>query len=88
MLQKYFMAVNPTNGKLYISIAQSLKVIRVTSTDVPPTDLSNNYEVVAGNGMQCFPKDGEFKCGDGVAATSASMMFPKGSSNLNSKYPD
>ncbi|GAV01016.1 hypothetical protein RvY_11793-2 [Ramazzottius varieornatus] len=78
MLQKYFMAVNPTNGKLYISIAQSLKVIRVTTTDTAPTDLSNNYDVVAGNGLQCFPKDGQFKCGDGVAATTASMMFPKG----------
>ena len=75
--QKYFMAINPANGELYISLSQMLRVIRVTSLS-NPQDIASNFVSAVGSGQQCIPRAGIFSCGENVAATAASMIFPKG----------
>ncbi|OQV15708.1 Teneurin-m [Hypsibius exemplaris] len=78
-LQKYFMAINPANGQLYVSVSQLLKVVRITSLNAPTvTDIATNFVSVVGNGAQCVPRAGVFSCGENVAATTASMIYPKG----------
>uniref|UniRef100_A0AAQ4RN81 Teneurin transmembrane protein 2 n=1 Tax=Gasterosteus aculeatus aculeatus TaxID=481459 RepID=A0AAQ4RN81_GASAC len=72
---KYFLAVNPVSGALFISDTNSRRIYRVHSLTGGRL-LSDNAEVVAGTGEQCLPFDE--RCGDGGKATEATLMSPKG----------
>lgn len=72
---KYFMAVDPVSGALFISDTNSRRIYRVRSLTGGRL-LSDNAEVVAGTGEQCLPFDE--RCGDGGKATEATLMSPKG----------
>lgn len=72
---KYFLAVDPVSGALFISDTNSRRIYRVRSLTGGRL-LSDNAEVVAGTGEQCLPFDE--RCGDGGKATEATLMSPKG----------
>uniref|UniRef100_A0A8C5E8U6 Teneurin-2 n=1 Tax=Gouania willdenowi TaxID=441366 RepID=A0A8C5E8U6_GOUWI len=72
---KYFLAVDPVSGALFISDTNSRRIYRVRSLSGGRL-LSDNAEVVAGTGEQCLPFDE--RCGDGGKATEATLMSPKG----------
>ncbi|KAL0973834.1 hypothetical protein UPYG_G00211800 [Umbra pygmaea] len=72
---KYFLAVNPVTGALFISDTNSRRIYRVHSLTGGRLQ-SENAEVVAGTGEQCLPFDE--RCGDGGKATEATLMSPKG----------
>lgn len=68
------------NGKLYVTEPRRLQILRVKTMGTV-RDLGLNYEVVAGNGEQCFPGDVS-RCGDGGQATQAKLIYPKGRGGL------
>lgn len=72
---KYFLAVDPVTGALFISDTNSRRIYQVRSLTGSRL-LSDNAEVVAGTGEQCLPFDE--RCGDGGKATQATLMSPKG----------
>lgn len=72
---KYFLAVDPVTGALYISDTNSRRIYRARSLSGGRL-LSDNAEVVAGTGEQCLPFDE--RCGDGGKAVEATLMSPKG----------
>ncbi|XP_057705538.1 teneurin-2 isoform X7 [Corythoichthys intestinalis] len=72
---KYFLAVDPLSGALFISDTNTRRIFRVRSLTGGRL-LSDNAEVVAGTGEQCLPFDE--RCGDGGKATEATLMSPKG----------
>ncbi|XP_076993714.1 teneurin-2 isoform X6 [Tamandua tetradactyla] len=73
---KYYLAVNPVSGSLYVSDTNSRRIYRVKSLS-GAKDLAGNSEVVAGTGEQCLPFD-EARCGDGGKAVDATLMSPRG----------
>ncbi|XP_035680810.1 teneurin-3-like isoform X4 [Branchiostoma floridae] len=74
--QKYYMAVDPTEGTLYVSDRSSHQIYRARSlTNIRNPD--RNMELVAGTGAQCPPMDEE-RCGDGGSALRARLYNPKG----------
>jgi len=73
---KYYMVVSPLDGRLYITDQQNLRIIRVKTMGAVRA-ITDNYELVAGNGRQCIPGDVD-QCGDGAAATEARLFYPKG----------
>nr|XP_045007953.1 teneurin-2 isoform X4 [Jaculus jaculus] len=73
---KYYLAVDPVSGSLYISDTNSRRIYRVKSLS-GAKDLAGNSEVVAGTGEQCLPFD-EARCGDGGKAVDATLMSPRG----------
>ena len=74
--QRYHMALNPHSDTLYVSDAESHRVIRVKDA-LNPTDIENNFEPVIGNGVRCLPGDQD-ECGDGGHALQAKLTYPKG----------
>ncbi|KAI5105208.1 teneurin-2 isoform X2 [Silurus meridionalis] len=72
---KYFLAVDPVTGALFISDTNSRRIYRVRSLTGGRL-LADNSEVVAGTGEQCLPFDE--RCGDGGKAVEATLMSPKG----------
>ncbi|XP_060219840.1 teneurin-2 isoform X9 [Meriones unguiculatus] len=73
---KYYLAVDPVTGSLYVSDTNSRRIYRVKSLS-GAKDLAGNSEVVAGTGEQCLPFD-EARCGDGGKAIDATLMSPRG----------
>ncbi|XP_067903490.1 teneurin-1 isoform X4 [Heterodontus francisci] len=73
---KYYLAVDPVSGLLYLSDTSSRKVYRVKSL-IQTKDLLRNSQVVAGTGDQCLPFD-QNHCGDGGKAFEASLTSPRG----------
>eukprot|EP00062_Callorhinchus_milii_P001146 gi/632936225/ref/XP_007893009.1/ PREDICTED: teneurin-1 [Callorhinchus milii] len=73
---KYYLAVDPVSGLLYLSDTSSRKVYRVKSL-VQTKDLLRNAELVAGTGDKCLPFD-QSHCGDGGKAYEASLTSPRG----------
>ncbi|XP_039766060.1 teneurin-2 isoform X3 [Ornithorhynchus anatinus] len=73
---KYYLAVDPVSGSLYVSDTNSRRIYRVKSL-MGAKDLAGNSEVVAGTGEQCLPFD-EARCGDGGKAVDATLMSPRG----------
>ncbi|KAM8994203.1 teneurin-2 isoform 5-T5 [Ara ararauna] len=73
---KYYLAVDPVSGSLYVSDTNSRRIYRVKSLS-STKDLAGNSEVVAGTGEQCLPFD-EARCGDGGKAVDATLMSPRG----------
>ncbi|XP_032192973.1 teneurin-2 isoform X11 [Mustela erminea] len=73
---KYYLAVDPVSGSLYVSDTNSRRIYRVKSLS-GAKDLAGNSEVVAGTGEQCLPFD-EARCGDGGKAVDATLMSPRG----------
>ncbi|MEJ1289102.1 hypothetical protein NN561_020140 [Cricetulus griseus] len=72
---KYYLAVDPVTGSLYVSDTNSRRIYRVKSLS-GAKDLAGNSEVVAGTGEQCLPFD-EARCGDGGKAVDATLMSPR-----------
>ncbi|XP_030836336.1 teneurin-3-like isoform X2 [Strongylocentrotus purpuratus] len=73
---KYYLAVSPLDGKVYLSDSQMRQVLRLRDhKDVP--DINNNVVVVAGTGEACPPVDGR-ECGNNGEATQARLIAPKG----------
>nr|XP_055033235.1 teneurin-2 isoform X8 [Misgurnus anguillicaudatus] len=72
---KYFLAVDPVSGALFISDTNSRRIYKVRSLTGGRL-LPDNAEVVAGTGEQCLPFDE--RCGDGGKAIEATLMSPKG----------
>ncbi|XP_078241953.1 teneurin-2 isoform X8 [Pogona vitticeps] len=73
---KYYLAVDPVSGSLYVSDTNSRRISRVKSL-TGAKDLAANSEVVAGTGEQCLPFD-EARCGDGGKGVDATLMSPRG----------
>ncbi|KAM6150468.1 teneurin-2 isoform 7-T7 [Erethizon dorsatum] len=73
---KYYLAVDPVSGSLFVSDTNSRRIYRVKSLS-GAKDLAGNSEVVAGTGEQCLPFD-EARCGDGGKAVDATLMSPRG----------
>nr|XP_032827140.1 teneurin-3-like isoform X4 [Petromyzon marinus] len=74
---RYYLAVDPVSGWLYVSDTNSRRLYRVRSLTGRVGDLTSNGEVVAGTGEQCLPLD-ETRCGDGGRAVNASLTNPRG----------
>lgn len=73
---KYYLAVDPVSGALFLSDTNSRQIYRVRSlSGVRP--LMDNAQVVAGTGEQCVPFD-DSRCGDGGKAVEATLMSPRG----------
>ena len=73
---RYRLAVNPHDDTLYISDPESHQIIKLLDTE-NPSDIEDNFERVAGNGIRCLPGDLE-GCGDGGRAVDARLSYPKG----------
>uniref|UniRef100_A0A670YIF0 Teneurin-2 n=1 Tax=Pseudonaja textilis TaxID=8673 RepID=A0A670YIF0_PSETE len=73
---KYYLAVDPVLGSLYVSDTNSRRIYKIKSL-TGAKDLAGNSEVVAGTGEQCLPFD-EARCGDGGKAVDATLMSPRG----------
>uniref|UniRef100_A0A8C6X229 Teneurin-2 n=1 Tax=Naja naja TaxID=35670 RepID=A0A8C6X229_NAJNA len=73
---KYYLAVDPVSGSLYVSDTNSRRIYKIKSLS-GAKDLAGNSEVVAGTGEQCLPFD-EARCGDGGKAVDATLMSPRG----------
>uniref|UniRef100_A0A8C1Q592 Teneurin-2 n=1 Tax=Cyprinus carpio TaxID=7962 RepID=A0A8C1Q592_CYPCA len=73
---KYYLAVDPVSGSLFLSDTNSRQIYRVRSLN-GARPLLDNAQVVAGTGEQCVPFD-EARCGDGGKAVDATLMSPRG----------
>uniref|UniRef100_A0A671NNJ9 Teneurin-2 n=1 Tax=Sinocyclocheilus anshuiensis TaxID=1608454 RepID=A0A671NNJ9_9TELE len=77
---KYYLAVDPVSGSLFLSDTNSRQIYRVRSLN-GARPLLDNAQVVAGTGEQCIPFD-EARCGDGGKAVEATLMSPRGDNGL------
>lgn len=82
---KYYLAVDPVSGSLFVSDTNSRRIYRVKSLS-GAKDLAGNSEVVAGTGEQCLPFD-EARCGDGGKAVDATLMSPRGKGPATKPHP-
>uniref|UniRef100_A0A673WTU2 Teneurin-2 n=1 Tax=Salmo trutta TaxID=8032 RepID=A0A673WTU2_SALTR len=73
---KYYLAVDPLSGSVFLSDTNSRQIYRVSSL-TGGRQLLDNAQVVAGTGEQCVPFD-EARCGDGGKAVEATLMSPRG----------
>ncbi|XP_065143605.1 teneurin-2 isoform X2 [Paramisgurnus dabryanus] len=73
---KYYLAVDPVSGTLFLSDTNSRQIYRVHALN-GARPLLDNAEVVVGTGEQCVPFD-EARCGDGGKAVEATLMSPRG----------
>uniref|UniRef100_A0AAZ3S2E3 Teneurin-2 n=1 Tax=Oncorhynchus tshawytscha TaxID=74940 RepID=A0AAZ3S2E3_ONCTS len=73
---KYYLAVDPLSGSVFLSDTNSRQIYRVRSL-TGGRQLLDNAQVVAGTGEQCVPFD-EARCGDGGKAAEATLMSPRG----------
>uniref|UniRef100_A0A8C2ELF3 Si:ch211-12m10.1 n=1 Tax=Cyprinus carpio TaxID=7962 RepID=A0A8C2ELF3_CYPCA len=73
---KYYLAVDPVSGSLFLSDTNSRQIYRVRSLN-GARPLLDNAQVVVGTGEQCVPFD-EARCGDGGKAVEATLMSPRG----------
>uniref|UniRef100_A0A8C4QZ87 EGF-like domain-containing protein n=1 Tax=Eptatretus burgeri TaxID=7764 RepID=A0A8C4QZ87_EPTBU len=74
--QRYYLAVDPGSGDLYVSDGGRHQVLKVPAPRRAAQE-SGDAQVVAGTGEQCLPVD-EAQCGDGGRATSARLAGPRG----------
>lgn len=72
------MAVHPMTSSLYISLPLKRKILRLSgnSTLSRSAHHLNQLEPAVGTGETCV--DSDKRCGDGGAASSAKLAFPKG----------
>ena len=73
---RYYLAVNPQTGSLYVSDPEAHRILEIVDT-VSPGNIEQNYRVVVGSGLRCLPGD-EDRCGDGGPALHARLIYPKG----------
>ncbi|XP_069826830.1 teneurin-2 [Dendropsophus ebraccatus] len=73
---KYYLAVDPVSGSIYLSDTNSRKIYRIKSL-TGAKDIATNLEIIAGNGEQCMPFD-EARCGNGGKAVDAILTNPRG----------
>ncbi|KAM4037016.1 teneurin-2 isoform 1-T1 [Anomaloglossus baeobatrachus] len=73
---KYYLAVDPVSGSIYLSDTNSRKIYKIKSL-TGAKDIVTNLEVIAGNGEQCMPFD-EARCGNGGRAVDAILTNPRG----------
>ncbi|EJW75156.1 hypothetical protein WUBG_13935, partial [Wuchereria bancrofti] len=72
----YYLAIDPLTDSLFISLPIRAQIWQVNKDIDSTTDLTTNYNVVVGDGSIC-PSSSE-RCGDGGAADSSQLTFPKG----------
>ena len=51
---RYHMTLNPHDDVLYISDAESHRVIRLLNM-INPVDIDSNFETIIGSGVRCLP---------------------------------
>ena len=73
---RYYLAVNPQSGALYVSDPEGYRIMEVVDTE-NPTDILNNWKTLIGGKGQCMPDDEEL-CGDNRSAMYAQLIYPKG----------
>ena len=73
---RYYLAVHPGTGALYVSDPESHRILEIPDT-AAPTDVDHNWRLLAGSGQRCLPGD-EAGCGDGGPAAQARLIYPKG----------
>ena len=73
---RYYLAVNPQNGALYVSDSEGYRIMEVINTE-DPQDIVNNWKTLIGSRGQCMPGE-ENECGDGGPALYAQLIYPKG----------
>jgi len=73
---RYYLAVNPQTGALYVSDPEAHRIMEVIDIE-NPRDIENNWQTLIGSGIRCLPGD-EDRCGDGGPARYARLIYPKG----------
>ncbi|ESO03371.1 hypothetical protein HELRODRAFT_122962, partial [Helobdella robusta] len=73
---KYYLAVNPLDGSVFVSNYKNYRILRIKNTS-SFSDAAKNFEVYVGTGEPCIPGDKEL-CGDNGPAIQAKLFFPKG----------
>lgn len=73
---KYYLAVDPVSGSIYMSDTNSRRIYKIKSL-TGAKEITTNLEVIAGNGEQCMPFD-EARCGNGGKAVDAILTNPRG----------
>ncbi|XP_006815600.1 teneurin-3-like [Saccoglossus kowalevskii] len=73
---KYYLAVSPLDNSVYMADSQTRQILKLRYL-VPPIDVNDNIELIAGTGAQCLPLDNN-QCGDGRQAREAKLIGPKG----------
>ena len=77
--ERYYLAVDPLDGRLHVSLPRRRQVWRLREElNGPAAAVANpesNYEVVVGTGEACRLGD---SCGDGGPVEMAQLGFPKG----------
>ena len=73
---RYYLAVSPQSGALYVSDPEAHRIMEVIDNKAPH-DIENNWRSLIGSGIRCLPGD-EDRCGDGGPAKFARLIYPKG----------
>ena len=73
---RYYLAVSPQSGALYVSDPEAHRIMEVIDNKAPH-DVENNWRSLIGSGIRCLPGD-EDRCGDGGPAKFARLIYPKG----------
>ncbi|XP_040569424.1 teneurin-m [Lepeophtheirus salmonis] len=71
---RYYMALNPMNDDIYVSLPSEKIVLRIKDTE-EVLDEFQNYELIAGNRKKCRSVH---HCGNGGHANESSLIYPKG----------
>ena len=66
---RYYLAVSPQSGALYVSDPEAHRIMEVIDNKAPH-DIENNWRSLIGSGIRCLPGD-EDRCGDGGPAKFA-----------------
>ncbi|RWS31000.1 N-acetylglucosamine-1-phosphodiester alpha-N-acetylglucosaminidase-like protein [Leptotrombidium deliense] len=72
----YHIHLSLYDGHLYISDPERHQILRLHTVN-RVDDPESNYDVFAGSGARCLPRD-VHHCGDGGSALEARLSFPKG----------
>uniref|UniRef100_A0A8C4Q245 Uncharacterized protein n=1 Tax=Eptatretus burgeri TaxID=7764 RepID=A0A8C4Q245_EPTBU len=73
---RYYLAVDPSSGDLYVSDIGHYRVLRVPAPSWVDQKVREAH-VAVGTGEQCLPVD-ETRCGDGGQAHAARLVGPRG----------
>ena len=73
---RYYLAVNPQSGALYVADPEAHRIMEIIDTE-SPANPETNWRSLIGSGVRCLPGD-EDRCGDGGPAAQARLIYPKG----------
>ncbi|XP_074593790.1 teneurin-m-like isoform X2 [Brevipalpus obovatus] len=68
----YHIHFSAFDGHLYVADPERHQILRIHTVDA-----ESSYDVFAGTGARCLPRDPS-NCGDGGSAMDANLVFPKG----------